>query len=166
MIQRAVFQTPLFLFILEFNMLTMRFIYTLTFALFAIATSAIGQNTITGKWKTIDDETNQPKSIVEIFEKGGKFYGKIVKLFRATGEDQDPVCNECDSEDERYKKKIIGMEILKDMKQVNDEYSEGTILDPNNGKIYRCKIWLEGNNLKLRGYWGPFYRTQTWEPGQ
>ncbi|HCZ37305.1 MAG TPA: DUF2147 domain-containing protein, partial [Cytophagales bacterium] len=36
--------------------------------------------------------------------------------------------------------------------------------DPNNGKIYRCKVWLEGNNLKLRGYLGPFFRTQTWLP--
>jgi uncharacterized protein (DUF2147 family) len=43
-----------------------------------------------------------------------------------------------------------------------DEYADGEILDPNNGKIYRCKLWLEGKDLKLRGYLGPFYRTQTW----
>lgn len=125
-----------------------------------------GQDSITGKWKTIDDETNKPKSIVEIFEKDGKYYGKILKLFRTPDEDQDPLCEECPQEDERYKKKIIGMEILKEMVKSGSEYSEGTILDPNNGKIYRCKIWREGNNLKLRGYWGPFYRTQTWLPGQ
>ena len=58
------------------------------------------------------------------------------------------------------------MEILRDMKKSDSEYSEGTILDPNNGKIYRCKIWIEDNNLKLRGYWGPFFRTQTWLHGQ
>lgn len=124
------------------------------------------QDSITGKWKTIDDETNKPKSIVEIFEKEGKYYGKILKLFRTPDEEQDPLCEECPPEDERYKKKIIGMEILKEMVKSGSEYSEGTILDPNNGKIYRCKIWREGNNLKLRGYWGPFYRTQTWLPGQ
>lgn len=125
---------------------------------------ASGQS-IVGKWKTIDDETNKPKSIVEIFEKEGKYYGKVVRLFRGQEEDQDPVCNECDPEDARYKKRIIGMEILKDMKRIGAEYSEGNILDPNNGKIYKCRIWLEGNNLMLRGYWGPFYRTQTWLPG-
>ncbi len=124
------------------------------------------QDSITGKWKTIDDETNKPKSIVEIFEKEGKYYGKILKLFRTADEDQDPICEECPPEDDRYKKKIIGMEILKEMVKSGSEYSEGTILDPNNGKIYRCKIWREGDNLKLRGYWGPFYRTQTWLPGQ
>ncbi len=126
----------------------------------------IAQDSITGKWKTIDDETNKPKSIVEIFEKDGKYNGKILKLFRTADEDQDPICEECPQEDERYKKKIIGMEILRGMVKSGSEYAEGTILDPNNGKIYRCKIWREGDNLKLRGYWGPFYRTQTWLPGQ
>jgi uncharacterized protein (DUF2147 family) len=115
-----------------------------------------------GKWKTIDDETNEPKSIVELFTQNGKVYGKIVKLFRKPDEDPDPVCEECSEEDNRYQKKVIGMEILRDMVKAGNEYSEGTILDPNNGKVYRCKIWVEGNDLKVRGYWGPFYRTQTW----
>ncbi|MEQ9415709.1 MAG: DUF2147 domain-containing protein, partial [Cyclobacteriaceae bacterium] len=44
-----------------------------------------------------------------------------------------------------------------------DGYSGGTILDPKVGKIYRCRLWIEGDNLKVRGYWGPFYRTQTWD---
>ncbi|MBK7652839.1 MAG: DUF2147 domain-containing protein [Flammeovirgaceae bacterium] len=134
--------------------------------LFLTGSTSVAQNSIVGKWKTIDDETNKPKSIVEIFERNGKFYGKITKLFRAPEEEQDPVCDKCGSEDERYMKKIIGMEILKDMMRSGSDYTEGTILDPQNGKIYSCKIWLEGINLKLRGYWGPFYRTQTWLPGQ
>jgi uncharacterized protein (DUF2147 family) len=126
-----------------------------------IAFSANAQ-TVLGKWKTIDDETNEPKSIVEIFERGGKIHGRIVKLYRKPNEDQDPVCDDCDPEDARYKKKIIGMEIMKDLVKDDDEYSGGEILDPNNGKVYRCKIWLEGKDLMLRGYIGPFYRTQTW----
>ena len=118
--------------------------------------------TVFGKWKTIDDETGDFKSIVEIFERSGKVYGRIVKLYRKPNEDPDPICDECDEEDPRYKKKVMGMEILKDMIKDDDEYSGGEILDPNNGKIYRCKIWLEGKDLKLRGYIGPFFRTQTW----
>lgn len=133
--------------------------------LILVSKASFGQ-TIVGKWKTIDDETNKPKSIVEIYEKGGKYFGKVTKLFRTPDEEQDPVCNECDPEDNRYKKKVIGMEILRDLKKDGDEYSEGNILDPNNGKIYKCKIWMEGKNLMLRGYIGPFYRTQTWLPGQ
>jgi len=131
-----------------------------------IAANAIGQNSIVGKWKTIDDETNEPRSIVEIFEKNGKYYGKIISLFPRLNEDEDPTCLECFKEDDRYQKKIIGMEILRDMQRSGDEYTEGNVLDPNNGKIYKCKIWIEANNLKLRGYWGPFFRTQTWLRGQ
>ncbi len=131
-----------------------------------IGANAIGQNSIVGKWKTIDDETNEPRSIVEIFEKNGKYYGKIISLFPRLNEDEDPTCLECSKEDDRYQKKIIGMEILRDMQRSGDEYTEGNVLDPNNGKIYKCKIWIEANNLKLRGYWGPFFRTQTWLRGQ
>jgi uncharacterized protein (DUF2147 family) len=127
-----------------------------------LLSAGVGAQNIMGRWKTIDDETNQPKSIVEIFERSGKVYGRVVKLFRKPNENQDPVCDECDDEDIRYKKRIIGMEILTNMIQDEDEYTGGEILDPNNGKVYRCKIWIEGKDLKLRGYLGPFYRTQTW----
>jgi len=139
----------------------MKKIFTLL-ALF-ISTLAIAQSDIRGKWQSFDDETLESKSVVDIFEKGGKYYGKIVKLFRKPNEDPDPICDECDPEDPRFNKKIIGMEIIKDMKKANDGFSEGTILDPKNGRVYKCKIWMEGADLKLRGYWGPFYRTQIWK---
>jgi uncharacterized protein (DUF2147 family) len=133
------------------------FLITLTAGL----SSAAAQDVI-GKWQTIDDETGKPRSIVEIFEKNGKVYGRVVKLFREPDEDPDPVCKDCDADDDRYNKKVIGMEILRDMSKVDDAWEEGTILDPKNGKVYRARLWLEDKDLKVRGYWGPFYRTQTW----
>lgn len=126
---------------------------------------AIAQDVV-GKWKTIDDETGEPRSVVEIFEKDGAVYGKIVRLIRTPSEDPDPVCVECDKEDDRYNKKVIGMEIIRGLKKSGSEYDGGTILDPKNGKIYKCVLWVEDNNLKVRGYWGPFYRTQTWQKAQ
>lgn len=125
---------------------------------------AQAQTTIVGKWKTIDDNSGKEKSILEIYEKNGKFFGKVIKIFPTPGKDPDPVCNECPEDDARYKKKIIGMEILKDMVKRGVEYSDGNILDPESGKVYRCKIWIEDKALKVRGYWGPFFRTQTWKP--
>ena len=38
----------------------------------------------------------------------------------------------------------------------------GKIYNPKNGKTYKCSIWLDGNNLKVRGYVAMFYETQTW----
>jgi len=123
---------------------------------------AAGQS-IVGHWITVDDASGKEKSVVEIFEKGGKVYGKILKIFRDPGEEPDPICDKCPPEDPRYNKKIIGLEIIQQMVKDGDEYTEGSILDPEVGKIYRCKLWIEGNELKVRGYWGPFYRTQTWK---
>ena len=125
---------------------------------------AEAQTSVLGKWKTIDDDTGDPKSVVEITSRNGKVFGKVVKLFRKPGEDPDPLCDKCDEDDPRYNKKVIGMEIIQDMVSDDDEYTGGHILDPKIGKVYRCKLWREGADLKVRGYIGPFYRTQTWLP--
>ncbi|MBK5280111.1 MAG: DUF2147 domain-containing protein [Bacteroidia bacterium] len=131
------------------------------FLLLSLAKLTFGQNVI-GKWKTIDDNTGEPRSLVDVFERSGKVYGKITKLYRKPGEDPDPVCDDCEADDSRYLKKIIGMEIIEGLIKDADEYGGGSILDPENGKVYRCKIWVEDKTLKVRGYLGPFYRTQTW----
>jgi uncharacterized protein (DUF2147 family) len=122
--------------------------------------------TIAGKWTTIDDNSGKEKSVVEVFERNGKFYGRVIRLFRAAGEDPDPVCDACDEDDPRFKKKIIGMEIIRDMEAQDGVYEDGDILDPENGKVYKCKLWIEDNELKVRGYWGPFFRTQSWKRTQ
>lgn len=129
-----------------------------------LAFSLSGQS-IVGKWKTIDDNTGKPRSIVEIYEREGKFFGKVLRTFPEPGEATDPICDEC--EDYRKDQKIIGMEIITDMKAAKkgEEYDKGEILDPENGNIYDCKLWVnEEGNLKVRGYLFFFYRTQTWLP--
>lgn len=132
--------------------------------LFILSNGAgFGQSSILGKWKTIDENSGEIKSIVEIFTRNNLIYGKILRIFPKTGEEQDPVCDKCDSDDPRYKMKIIGMEIIMDLRKYGSEYGDGTVLDPEAGKVYRCKLWLEEGDLKVRGYWGPFYRTQTWK---
>ncbi|HOP49883.1 MAG TPA: DUF2147 domain-containing protein [Ignavibacteriales bacterium] len=127
-----------------------------------ISVVVFSQDGIFRKWKTIDDETGKPKSIVEIYEKNGKIFGKIVDLFREPNEDQDPICTKC--EDFRKNQKIRGMVIITNLQKNGDVYEGGEILDPKKGKIYKCKIWLENGVLKVRGYWGFIYRTQTWYP--
>lgn len=119
---------------------------------------------IIGKWKTIDDETGKEKSVVEIYKKNdGKYYGKIIKLFRKEGEDPDPVCDKCDEDDARYNKKILGMEIITALEKNEDnEYEDGEILDPKKGKVYDCKLWVENGKLQVRGYVLFFHRTQEW----
>jgi len=129
-----------------------------------LASNALAQASVTGRWTTIDDETGKPKSVVRIWEEGGKLYGKIEKLFRAPDEDPNPKCVECDGE--LKDQPIIGMTILRDLEKDDDEWSGGTVLDPKNGKTYSCKVALEdgGKKLKVRGYLGISLlgRTQHW----
>ena len=117
---------------------------------------------IVGLWKTIDDETGDPKSYVRIYEKDGFYFGVIDSLIRKPDEDPDPVCDKCDKDDPRYNQRVLGMTILNDMEYDDGEYEEGTILDPKKGKVYDCKLWVENGNLQVRGYILFFYRTQEW----
>ncbi|HZI02876.1 MAG TPA: DUF2147 domain-containing protein [Archangium sp.] len=129
------------------------------------ATSALAQETsVVGRWTTIDDETKKPKSVITIYEEGGKLFGKIEKLFRAPDEEQNPLCDKC--EGALKNQPITGMVILRDLKKDGDEWSGGTILDPANGKTYKCKLAVEdgGKKLKVRGFIGIALlgRTQYW----
>lgn len=126
-----------------------------------LAATTMTAQSIVGKWKTIDDETGKTKSVVQIYESKGKYYGKVVKLFRGADEDQNPVCEKC--KDDRKGTPIKGMQVIRDLKKNGSTYSKGTIVDPESGKVYTCKVWPEGaKKLKVRGYIGFFYRTQTW----
>ncbi|KUJ83579.1 DUF2147 domain-containing protein [Microbulbifer flavimaris] len=123
--------------------------------LFAVQASAAD---VLGKWRTIDDETGQPKSIVEIYQKGGKYYGRVVDLLMKP---DDTVCDKCPGP--RKGQRVVGMDVITGMVKNGDVYEGGQILDPTKGKIYDCKFWLEGKDrLMVRGYLGFFYRTQTW----
>ena len=133
----------------------------LVFSFFAFSSFA-QQSTPVGKWKTIDDNTGKTKSVVEIYEKGGKIFGKVLELFDP--EKPDPKCEECDESDPRYMKPIVGLEIIRNMEADGNEWEDGDILDPENGKVYRCKLWVEEGKLMVRGYISFLYRTQTWLP--
>jgi len=129
-----------------------------------IISTSLNAQSIFGKWKTIDDNTGKVRSIVEIIRQDGKAYGRILKLYPEPGEDQDPICEECT--DSRKNKKVIGMTIITDMVKDDNEWEDGQILDPENGKVYDCKLWVEKGQLKVRGYIAFFFRTQTWLPAK
>ena len=116
---------------------------------------------VVGRWKTIDDETGQAKSIVEIYEQDGKYFGRVVDLLMKP---DDTVCDACPGD--KKGKKIVGMNIVTNMVKKGDVYEGGQILDPTKGKVYDCKMWEENGNLMVRGYLGFFYRTQTWYPAK
>lgn len=118
-----------------------------------------GQSVL-GVWKTIDDNTKEAKSHVKIYEKGGKVYGKVVKLLPAA---TTKVCIDCPGN--KKGKSLIDLDILWDMVKDGNVYDDGEIVDPANGKVYSCKLYLKDKNtLIVRGYLGISLlgRSQTW----
>ena len=123
------------------------------------------QPSLAGRWKTVDDETGRVKSVVEITERDGSYFGQIVELFRLPDEDPNPKCIECD--DDRKDQPALGMEIVRDIVRNGEklEWEDGTICDPKNGKVYDCEMWIEEddpNTLYVRGYILFLFRTQEW----
>ncbi|QCD63802.1 hypothetical protein B9C57_08710 [Tenacibaculum maritimum] len=116
---------------------------------------------IFGKWENRDEDTNKVDSVIEVYEKDGKAFAKIIEI---TNEDRkNAVCEKCSGSNKN--KPILGMNILTGLKKDGDEWSGGKILDPKNGKEYKCYIKLEGKDkLKIRGYIGfsAFGRTAFW----
>lgn len=127
-----------------------------------IAFAFIANAQVTGEWKTIDDETGKAKSIVKIFQKDGKVYGKITKLLNT--KKSDPLCTACTGH--RKDKKIVGMIIMTGLTKDGNEWEgDDALLDPKNGKIYDCKVWVDESDkdkLNVRGYIGFLFRTQVW----
>ena len=141
---------------------TPHLVAALSLGLFAAIAHA--QATPAGLWKSIDDESRKEKSLIRITESGGVFTGKLEKLLDPTAK-ADAVCDKCS--DERKDKPIVGMTLIKGVKQNADDkvkWDGGEILDPNNGKTYKVRLTPidGGKTLEVRGFIGPFYRNQTW----
>ncbi len=135
-------------------------------AVLALAPVARAQDvTPVGRWVTVDDNTGKDRSIVTITERDGKIFGHIEKLILEPSEDPNPKCDKCP--DEKKDQPVIGLEILWNLKKDGEEWSGGKILDPDNGKSYKCWIQVidEGRRLKVRGYIGISLlgRTQYWK---
>jgi len=108
---------------------------------------------IKGKWLTEVGDAQ-----VEIYEQNGKMNGKIVWLQKG------PDTKDIHNKDEKLRsRKLMGVNILSGLSKKKDKWEGGRIYNPKNGKDYKCSIWLEGEQLKVRGYIGFLYETQTWK---
>ena len=129
----------------------MKYVYFLIAFLFV--TPVVAAENITGLWTTIDDETGEEKSVVQIYEYAGKVYGRVVKLFKNVDKTAVGI---------KGYPKIVGLDIIWGLEDKGEKFKGGKILDPAKGKIYSSEAWIENGNLVLRGKIGPFGRNQTW----
>lgn len=116
---------------------------------------------VEGYWKTIDED-GIAKSIVKVYKtEDGKIEGKVHKIMKVSK--RDKLCTACKGE--MKNQPVEGLVIMKDLEQDGEKFEDGEITDPENGKTYDCKIWLDEEDediLHVRGYISFFYRTQDW----
>jgi uncharacterized protein (DUF2147 family) len=143
----------------------MRFLRAvLSVALLAAASAGFASPTPVGLWQSVDDDSGQARSWIRIVAVGRTYAGRIERVLDADTQPSD-VCDAC--RDDRHRQPIVGLEIIRNAQPSPKDslvFEGGTILDPEDGKLYRLELRLEAGGLRLRvrGYWGPFYRTQTW----
>lgn len=118
-----------------------------------------------GYWKTMDDVTGKPKSIIQVWKTDDQILmGKVIKVYPTTNK-QTETCTACSGE--KHDQPVVGMVILSGLKSGDDQWGRGQILDPENGKTYHCTARLveNGKKLNVHGYTGIplFGRLQTWE---
>lgn len=130
--------------------------------LMAITAPALAQMSPLGLWRSADDKTGEPKAEIRIVDNAGALSGRIEKTLR---KDAKLTCTEC--QDDRKGQPMVGLEIIRGGKkdEGKDVWTGGRILDPENGKEYRASLTPVdgGKKLEVRGYLGPFWRTQTWQ---
>lgn len=120
---------------------------------------------VTGTWKTIDDRNGKAKAVIRIYEEEGRLFGHVKKILEEGKEDAR--CTACDGS--RKDKPIVGMRIIDSLKKTGKHTWEGgkqALFDPEQGRHFRVKIWMNPDNpdeLKVRGYLMFLFRTQTWQ---
>ncbi len=129
------------------------------------ALSSMAQSTPVGLWKTISDKDGSVTSEVRVVDTAGVLSGRIERTFR-TDVKADAKCDLC--KDDRKDQPIIGLEIIRGLGKspMKDVWDGGTVVDPDNGTVYKLKMTPidGGKKLEVRGFVGfsLFGRTQTW----
>ena len=141
-------------------MMQRRSIILLMALMFSAPAFAQKPDAIIGRWlnRTGEDQ-------IQIYKKGDKYFGKLAWIKYPNDETGKPKTDPKNPDKSLRSRPALGLELLKDFKFDGDNvYEDGTIYDPKSGKTYSCKMTIEGEKLKIRGYVGIslFGRSETW----
>lgn len=143
----------------------MRWILALAASL--LITTAFAMPSPEGVWRTIDDDTGEARSLVEIQVVNGELQGHIIEIIQSDLPEDEWFCTECSGDKEGQP--FVGLRILEEMtwSERHEDWRDGTITDPANGREYSARLSVMGDDqtLEVRGFVGfsLIGRTQTWE---
>ena len=117
-------------------------------AILALAATASHAGGIDGTFQTQANDDGHI-GMVQFYDCGGKFCGKLVKSF--------------DKDGKKVSSPNIGKNIVAGMSEDgNGKFSGGTIWDPGADKTYKSKMKLDGKTLSVKGCVAVFCKTQKW----
>lgn len=120
---------------------------------------------IVGFWKTVDEKSGQPQSIVAIYPYKGMFFGRLIVTFDENGKIEDTIYKATAKAPGVVGNPFYaGLDILWDLKAEGNKYADGEILDPEHGRVYGAEIWRKGDSLIVRGKVLFLGRNQVWPP--
>ena len=126
----------------------METLFVISFMLTGLTLQAQNADIILGKWYTDDKE-----DIIKIYKGGSQYFGKIVWM-KEPNENGQPKVDDNNPNPKLQNRPIMGLKLLWGFRDDPDEkkWTNGRIYDPKSGKTYDCYMWMEGNDLKIKGY--------------
>ncbi|MEO5628526.1 MAG: DUF2147 domain-containing protein [Thermomonas sp.] len=125
----------------------------------AFSASAQDLGSPLGKWKTLDDKTDKPMTITEVYmAKNGTMAAKIIENLGLPA-----TCTTCSGEHKG--KPVVGMVTLWNLKEKNGVWSDGNGYKPSEDTKFKAKsikLVDGGKKLEVTGCKAIFCRTATW----
>ncbi len=128
---------------------------------FLLCLSLKSQDEIIGIWDKSDG-----KGKMEIYKSpDGKYFGKILTVAERFYKNGIPPVDHLNPSPTLETRPVIGITCLTNLCYTNaNQWTKGTIYDPEKGKYFPCEFWVtdSGKTLKMKGYWGILYETHQW----
>jgi uncharacterized protein (DUF2147 family) len=146
------------------------------FCILAISAVFLPADPVEGYWISIDDKTGEATAGWRIYEEADVLYGRIVSI---AGFPQDSPAAPCKVSYPGFplpgkvnEMPVVGTPWIFGLRRDREgQWGGGKIIDPNNGKIYNCRIIFhpagerryKEDTLEVRGSIGPLGRSQYWQ---
>ena len=103
---------------------------------------------ITGNWIILDDQTNKPYALAELFIIKNQLNGRFIKLLC---EKQQQICHHCPAP--YNNSPLEGLVFMWNLQKLrHNKWGDGKILEPRSGKIYHVQVKYVRNKLYVRSY--------------
>jgi uncharacterized protein (DUF2147 family) len=143
-------------------------LFCITLILFSCSTTPEKKD-ITGLWKSTDQKSDTPRALVAIYKYQDTYYGRMLATYDENGNIKDSILEKKDlAPGVVGNPPYCGMDFIYNVKEEDNSGDKlkykGKIIDPEKGKVYTVELWLDGEDLIVRGELWIFGKNIRWHP--